>query len=129
MQDSKNRQKFAIWAPSHNFATKACYQQLEKKLVKRQYLSPPRPHNMVNFSPLVAEIHWGVWVTPANFNGFRILAVLLHSILVVGISQTAALNRGHHLYFGRAAITLGIGPHSSPYSLSYLYSVLHPSIY
>ena len=27
--------------------------------------------------PLMAEIHLGVWGTPANFNGFRVLALLL----------------------------------------------------
>ena len=35
---------------------------------------------------------------PINFNGFRVLAALLHGTLVVGVSQTAALNRGCHLY-------------------------------
>ena len=53
---------------------------------------------MVNFSLLTAEICWRVWGTPANFNGFRVLAALLHGTLVVGVSQTAALNRGCHLY-------------------------------
>ena len=53
--------------------------------------------NMVNFG-LTAEICWRVSGTPANFNGFRFLAALLHSFLVVGVSQTAALNRGRHLY-------------------------------
>jgi len=37
---------------------------------------------------LPAEIRSGVWGTPANFNGFRVLAALLHSTLVVGLSQT-----------------------------------------
>ena len=46
------------------------------------------PHNMVNSSPLTAEIGSGVWSTPANFNGFRVLAALLHGTLVVGVSQT-----------------------------------------
>ena len=27
--------------------------------------------------PLTAQIGWRVWVTPANFNGFRVLALLL----------------------------------------------------
>jgi len=45
-------------------------------------------HNMVNFGPLTAEIGSGVWGTPANFNGFRVLAALLHGTVVVGISQT-----------------------------------------
>ena len=29
-----------------------------------------------------------VWGTPGNFNGFRVLAALLHGTLVVGVSQT-----------------------------------------
>jgi len=33
---------------------------------------------MVNYRPLTAEIDWQVWGTPANFNGFRVLASLLH---------------------------------------------------
>jgi len=42
----------------------------------------------VNFGPLAAEICWRVWGTPVNFNGFRVLAALLHVTLVVGVSQT-----------------------------------------
>ena len=53
---------------------------------------------MVNFGPLAAEIVSLVWGTPANFNEFRVLAALLHGTLVVGVSQTAAFNRGRHLY-------------------------------
>jgi len=39
----------------------------------------------VNFGLLAAEILSLVWGTPANFNGFRVLAALLHSISVVGV--------------------------------------------
>ena len=46
------------------------------------------PHNMVNFGPLAAEIDPVVWGTPANFNGFRVLAALLHGTPVLGVSQT-----------------------------------------
>ena len=63
---------------------------------------------MMNFGPLAAEFVSVVRGTPCNFNGFRVLAALLHGTLVVGVSQTAAFNRERH---GRAAITLGIGPH------------------
>jgi len=66
---------------------------------------------MVNFGPLATEIVSLVWGTPTNFNGFCVLAALLHGTLVVGISQTAAFNREVPPIFGRAAITLGIGPH------------------
>ena len=53
---------------------------------------------MMNFGPLAAEIVSLVWGIPGDFNGFRFLAALLHGTLVVGVSQTAALNRGLHLY-------------------------------
>ena len=53
---------------------------------------------MADFGPLAAEILSFVWGTPGNFNGFGVLAALLHGNLVVGVSQTAALNRGRHLY-------------------------------
>jgi len=43
---------------------------------------------MANFGPLAAEIDPAVWGTPANFNGFRVVAVLLHDTLVVDVSQT-----------------------------------------
>ena len=43
---------------------------------------------IVNFGPLAAEIGSGVCGTPANFNGFRVLAALLHGPLLVGVSQT-----------------------------------------
>ena len=43
---------------------------------------------MVNFGLLVAEIVSLVWGTPANLNGFRVLAELLHGTLVLGVSQT-----------------------------------------
>jgi len=46
---------------------------------------------MVNFGPLAAEI--GL----PNFNGFRVLAVLLHGSQVEREPNFAALNRGRHL--------------------------------
>jgi len=51
-------------------------------------ISSTCPHNMADFGPVGAEIPSGVWGTPANFNGLRVLAALLHGTLVVGVSQT-----------------------------------------
>jgi len=62
--------------------------------------------------PIMAEICWRVWGTPANLDGFHVLAVLLHGTLVVGVSQTLRCSTVPPI-FCRAAITLGIGPHSS----------------
>jgi len=55
---------------------------------------------MVNFGLLAAEICWQVWGTPAQFNGFRILAALLHTAQHSSNGRQpnfAALNRGCHL--------------------------------
>jgi len=63
------------------------YRQSEK--VCQAAISPPDVpmHNMVNFGLLAAEIDPVVWGTPANFNGFRVLAALLHGSQVVSVSQ------------------------------------------
>ena len=60
---------------------------IEKKFVKQQYL-PRMSSQYGEQGPLTAEIRSGIWGTPANFNGFRVLAALLHSTLVVSVSQT-----------------------------------------
>jgi len=72
------------------------YRQSEKNLLNSN-TSSTCPNNMVNFGLLTSEIYWRVWGTPTNFNGFCVLEALLHGTLVVGVSQTAALNRGRHL--------------------------------
>ena len=46
------------------------------------------PYSIVNFGLLAAEIVLLVWSTAANFNGFRVLAALLHGTLVLGVSET-----------------------------------------
>ena len=68
---------------------------------------------MVNCGPLASEICCRVVGTPTNFNGFRLFATLLRSTLVVGVSKLCGVEQTAPLIFGRAAITLGIGPHSS----------------
>ena len=70
------------------------------------YISFRCSHNMVNFGPLAAELGPVVWGTTGNFNGFRVLAALLHGIPVVGVSQilrrwtegaTYIRQGGHHV--------------------------------
>ena len=169
-------QNISICAPSHNFIrqylhNEGIYRQSKKKLLNRN-ISSTCPHNMVDVRPLTAEIGLPVWGTPANFNGFRVLASLLqrrrsseanqtlhdvspspglihyvaytfsealarNGILpgakftlrpslalsymcsvtarprVVGVSQTFGFQQRAPPILGRAAIALGIGPHSS----------------
>jgi len=68
---------------------------------------------MANVGPLTTEIGLPVWGTPAHFNMFRVLAALLHGTLVTGVRQICGVEQRAPPIFGRAAITLGIGPHSS----------------
>ena len=68
------------------FATKARIDN-RKKLVKQQCL-PHMSSQYGKLGPLEAEIVSLVWGIPGNFNGFRVMAVLLHGTLLVGISHT-----------------------------------------
>ena len=63
------------------------YRQSENKLVKQQYLI----HTSLQYGylrPLTAEIGSEVWGTPANFNGFRVLAALLQRCRSAEANQT-----------------------------------------
>jgi len=87
MQDPKNRHgHHCTTLLGYIFATKALIDN-RKNSIKQQYL-PHMSHNMVNFGPLAAEIGSLVWGTPTNFNGFRVLAALLHGTPAVSSSQT-----------------------------------------
>jgi len=68
---------------------------------------------MVNFGLLAAEIVTLVWGTPANFNGFRILAALLHGTIVAYwvSAKLCGVDNSVPPIFGRAATMLDIGPH------------------
>jgi len=69
------------------FTTEAYIDNRKKNLLNSN-TSPTCPHNMVNFSPLAAEIGSLVWGSPMNFNRFRVLAGLLHGTPAVDGSQT-----------------------------------------
>ena len=97
----------------HIFATKAHIDNLEKKILLSSNISSTCPYDMMNFGPLAAEIDPVVLSTPANFNGFRVLASLLHCTLVLGSGKLCGVEQRAPSIFGRAAITLGIGPYSS----------------
>ena len=75
---SERTQKFTICAPSHNFI--GIFSQLRHISTVRKIF--------LNISLLTAEIGWPVWDTPANFNGFRVLASLLHQSRSTEVNQT-----------------------------------------
>jgi len=86
-RNSPSAQHLGTTLSSCIFATKA-YIDNRKQLVKQQYFLT-RHHNMVNFGPLTAEIGWRLWGTsPANFNEFRVLALLLHQPLSAEVNQS-----------------------------------------
>jgi len=69
------------------FAIKARIDNRKKNMLSIN-ISSRCPNNMVNFGLLAAEIDPVVWGTPVNFNGFGVLAALLHGSQVVSVSQT-----------------------------------------
>ena len=84
------------------------------------------PYKMVNFGPLAAEIGLVVWGTPANFNGFSRLGSITAQHSSIGHQPNWGIEQRVLPVFGRAAITLGIGPHSS---LEYANTVWSPCSY
>ena len=76
------------------FASKAVSTIGEKLLSSNMFSRCP--HNMVNFGQLAAEIGLPVWGTPANFNGFRLLASLCTSVNCERQPNFATFNRGRH---------------------------------
>jgi len=108
----------------HIFATKAHIDNRKKNLLSSN-ISSICPHNMVNFGLIAAEIDPVVWGTPANFNEFRVLATLLYGTPILGISHTiCGVEQRAPPMFGRAAIALGIGPHSSFICFNHISSML-----
>jgi len=105
IQDAKNAKNSPSW-PHHTtlssciFPTKACIDNRKKNLLNSNTsCTCPRPHSMVNFGLLTAEIGSGVWGTPANFNRFRVLVALLHGSRIVGVSQSLRCwTEGRHLH-------------------------------
>jgi len=73
---------FALWFLSPFFLSSSFFffsspnLSDNRKNLLSSNISSTCPHNMVNFS-LAAEIVSLVWGTPANFNGFHVLASLL----------------------------------------------------
>jgi len=116
IQDAKKSPKITIWATSHNlsgyiFATAARIDN-RKNLSNSSMFSRCR-HNIVNFGPLAAEVSSGVWGTPTNFNGFRLGSVAARYSSKWASAKLCGVEQRAPPIFGRATITLGIGPHSS----------------
>jgi len=93
------------------FATKARIDN-QKKLLDSN-ISPTCPHNMVNFGPLAAELVrlFGapkqIWMRFASWRRYCTAFEQWAPAKLCGVEQRAPP------IFGRAAITLGLGPHSS----------------
>jgi len=73
MQDPKNRHLGTIAQVCRAISSQITHLSASGKNILSSNISSTRPHNMVNFGPLTAEIGSGVWGTPANFYGFRVM--------------------------------------------------------
>jgi len=92
MQDPKKSPKIGHLGTIAQFCRVISSQLRHVSTIGKSFLSSnissTRPHNMVNFGLQAAEIGPVVCGTPSNFNGFRVLAALLHGTVVVGVIQT-----------------------------------------
>jgi len=68
------------------FATKARIDN--RKKMSNSNISRHMTLQYGELRPQAAEIGSLVWGIPANFNGFRVLAALLHGTRLVGVSQS-----------------------------------------
>jgi len=117
MQDPKNRQNspsghHRTTLSGYIFATKACIDN-RKKILLSSNTSPTCPHDMVNFGPLTAEICWRVWGTQLISTGFASWQRYCTALWQWASAKLCGVEQRAPPMFGRATITLGIGPHSS----------------
>jgi len=94
-----------------------------RKNVLNSNISSICPHNMVNFGPLVAEIFRRVWGTPADFNGFRILASLLQLYHSTEVNETLhdvwpSAGLVHYIYIFGGSCPLTEFCHATPVGIS-----------
>jgi len=102
------------------FATKARVDN-RKKFVKQQYVLQMCPQYS-EFRPTGDWDRFTSLGTPANFNGFRDLAALLHGSRVVSVSQTL-----QHWTEGATYVWQGdrhVGPHSSLLLIDLLFVIM-----
>jgi len=88
IEDEKNRHVGTIAQLCRAVSSQLRQLSTIRKNLLSSNISSTCSHNMVNFGPLSAEIDWRVWGTPANFNGFRILASLLQRHRSTETNQT-----------------------------------------
>jgi len=106
MQDAKNRQKFEICAPSHKFVGLYLHNYGTLSTIGKllnSNISSTCPYNMVNFGLLAAGIISLLWGTPGTFNGFRVLAELLHGTLVKAKFEANSYQIPLHSWFGSSS--------------------------
>jgi len=102
------------------FATKARIDN-RKKLVKHQYVL----HMSAQYGelrPTSGRDPWGSWRHPCKFQQVSHLGSVIARHLVVGVKLCGVEQRVPPM-FGRATITLGIGPHSSWLSFCILWAI------
>jgi len=78
------------------FAIKACIDNRKKLLSSN--MSSRCPHNIVDFSPLAAEIGLPVWGTQLISTASRLGSITARQSSSEHQPNFAALNRGHHLF-------------------------------
>jgi len=121
-QDAKTRKKspsrhHRTTLSGHIFANKAPIGN-RKKILLSSNISSTCPHNMVNFGLIAAEIGPVVWAPQLISTGFASWQRYCTALQYWAAAKLCGVEQTVPPIFDRAAITLGIGPHSS-YLLSH----------
>jgi len=116
MQDPKSRQKFAIWAPTlsgYVFASKARIDNWKKNSLNSKLL-----HMSSQYGELRPTSGWDLLASLRHPSTFQRVSrfgsvTARHSTSGRRPNFAACVEQRAPPIFGRSAITLGIGPHSS----------------
>jgi len=124
MQDPKSRQKLPsghhrTTLSSYIFATKAHTDNRKKNLWSSNMSFRCR----LNIGPLTAENDWRVWGTPIIFQRVSRLGSVTARQSSSGRQPNCGVEQRAPPMFGRATVTLGIGPHSSSWYFSNILKV------
>ena len=94
------------------FATKARIDNRKKNFLSSN-MAFRRPHNMVNFGLLAAEIDPVVWAPQLISTAFASWQLYCTAVKYWASAKLCGVEQRAPPMFGRATIRLGIGPHSS----------------
>jgi len=111
LQDAKNRHLGTVAQLCRAISSQLRHISTIGKKLLSSNISSTYAHNMVNFGPLAAEIVSLVWGTLQISTGFASWQRYCTALQQWAWAKLCCVEQRAPPIFGRAAVTLGIGPH------------------